>query len=146
VCSHKSSSTLIWPDHLMLFACTSLLLELFFVISHGRAHNNPHNGSSGATHNLHVGFNRDSTSKPSRKWQPPRVTSTTSLQHEHLVPLDAIIQCNTLSLSQSIGCDLNQTYESRGPKSSTTLGQHIPRCSTPSKVGHPFYLYRGGPN
>jgi hypothetical protein len=28
--------------------------------------------------------------KPSRRWQPPRVTSTTSLQHDHLVPLDAI--------------------------------------------------------
>jgi len=25
--------------------------------------------------------------KPSRRWQPPRVTSTTGLQHEHLVPL-----------------------------------------------------------
>jgi hypothetical protein len=27
--------------------------------------------------------------KPSRRWQPPRVTSTTGLQHDHLVPLDA---------------------------------------------------------
>ena len=34
--------------------------------------------------------------KPSRRWQPPRVTSTTGLQLEHLVPLDAISQCNTL--------------------------------------------------
>ena len=34
--------------------------------------------------------------KPSRRWQPPRVTSTTGLQHEHLVPLDAISQCNAL--------------------------------------------------
>jgi hypothetical protein len=36
------------------------------------------------------------TTKPSRRWQPPRVTSSTGLQLEHLVPLDAIPQCNTL--------------------------------------------------
>jgi len=42
--------------------------------------------------------------KPSRRWQPPRVTSTTGLQHEHLVSLDAISQCNTLeSLTHTIG-------------------------------------------
>jgi len=34
--------------------------------------------------------------KPSRRWQPPRVTSTTGLQHELLVPLDAIFQSNAL--------------------------------------------------
>jgi hypothetical protein len=34
--------------------------------------------------------------KPSRRWQPPRVISTTDLQLEHLVPLDAISQCNAL--------------------------------------------------
>jgi hypothetical protein len=27
--------------------------------------------------------------KPSRRWQPPSVTSTTGLQGDHLVPLDA---------------------------------------------------------
>ena len=32
--------------------------------------------------------------KPSRRWQPPRVTSTTGLQLDHLVPLDATSQCN----------------------------------------------------
>jgi hypothetical protein len=32
--------------------------------------------------------------EPSRRWQPPRVTSTTGLQLDHLVPLDAIPQCN----------------------------------------------------
>jgi len=34
--------------------------------------------------------------KSSRRWQPPRVTSTTGLQHEHLVPLDVISQCKAL--------------------------------------------------
>jgi hypothetical protein len=39
---------------------------------------------------------RELTTKPSRRWQPPRVTSTIGLQLEHLVPLGAISQCNTL--------------------------------------------------
>jgi len=39
--------------------------------------------------------------KPSWRWQPPRVTSTTSLQHEHLVPLDAISQCNRTRIVHS---------------------------------------------
>jgi hypothetical protein len=38
----------------------------------------------------------ETTTKPSRRWQPPRVTSTTSLQLDHLVPLDATSWCNTL--------------------------------------------------
>jgi hypothetical protein len=32
--------------------------------------------------------------KPSRRWQPPRVTSATGLQDDHLVPLDATLRCN----------------------------------------------------
>ena len=32
--------------------------------------------------------------KPSRRWQPPRVTSTTGLQLDHLVPLDATSRRN----------------------------------------------------
>ena len=39
--------------------------------------------------------------KPYRRWQPPRVTSTTGLQHEHLVPLDAISQCNRTRITHS---------------------------------------------
>jgi hypothetical protein len=34
--------------------------------------------------------------KTSRRWQPPRVTSTTGLQLEHLVPLDVISQLKAL--------------------------------------------------
>jgi len=50
--------------------------------------------------------------KPSRRWQPPRVTSTIGLQHEHLVPLDAISQCNTLeSLTHTIGWSLSSICE-----------------------------------
>jgi hypothetical protein len=32
--------------------------------------------------------------KPSRRWQPPRVTSSTGLQGDHLVPLNATSRCN----------------------------------------------------
>jgi hypothetical protein len=44
--------------------------------------------------------------KSSRRWQPPRVTSTIGLQLDHLVPLDALSQCNrtriTLTLNRMI--------------------------------------------
>ena len=33
---------------------------------------------------------KSQATKPSRRWQPPKVTSTTSLQLDHLVPLDAV--------------------------------------------------------
>ena len=39
--------------------------------------------------------------KPSRRWQPPRVTSTTGLQLNHLVPLSAISQCNRTRITHS---------------------------------------------
>jgi hypothetical protein len=38
------------------------------------------------------------TTKPSRRWQPPRVMSTTGLQLDHLVPHDAISQRNALEI------------------------------------------------
>jgi hypothetical protein len=48
----------------------------------------------------HTSFSHASTesqaTKPSRRWQPPRVTSTTGLQLDHLVPLDATSRCNAL--------------------------------------------------
>ena len=40
--------------------------------------------------------------KPSRRWQPPRVTSTTDLQLEHLVPLDATSRCNRTRIAHSL--------------------------------------------
>ena len=39
--------------------------------------------------------------KPSRRWQPPRVTSTIGLQQGHLVPLDEISQCNCRCFEQT---------------------------------------------
>jgi hypothetical protein len=53
----------------------------------------------------HTIFLRASTepqaTKPSRRWQLSRVTSTTGLQHDHLVPLDAISQCNRTRITNS---------------------------------------------
>ena len=49
--------------------------------------------------------------KPSRRWQPPRVISTTGLQHDHQVPLDTTLRCNTLeshSLTYRIALLLGQ--------------------------------------
>jgi hypothetical protein len=46
----------------------------------------------------------ETTTKQSRRWQPPRVTSTTGLQLDHLVPLNATSRSNTLeSHSLAIG-------------------------------------------
>ena len=40
--------------------------------------------------------------KPSRRWQPPRVTSTISLQHDHLVSLNATSRCNRTRIAHSL--------------------------------------------
>ena len=58
------------------------LLELLFTISAGWAREH-------RTISLRALMESQAT-KPSRRWQPPRVTSTTCLQYEHLVPLDTI--------------------------------------------------------
>jgi hypothetical protein len=43
-----------------------------------------------------------STTKPSRRWQPLRVTSPTGLQLDHLVPLDATSRCNRTRITHSL--------------------------------------------
>jgi hypothetical protein len=51
-------------------------------------------------------FSRASTEsqtiKSSRRWQPPRVTSTTGLQLDHLVPLDATSRCNRTRIALTL--------------------------------------------
>jgi hypothetical protein len=69
-------------------------LELLFAAPAGWAQY-PHNLFSGAQYNL-LYVLRWRPTKPSRRWQPPRVARTTGLQHEYLVPLDVISQCNAL--------------------------------------------------
>jgi hypothetical protein len=59
--------------------------------------------------------------KPSRRWKPPRVTSTTGLQHDHLVPLDATSRCNALeSHSLAIGSHFCKHKWVRGHPSTPT--------------------------
>ena len=50
---------------------------------------------------LHASMELQAT-KPSRRCQPPRVTSTTGLQLEHLVPLDATSRCNCTRITHSL--------------------------------------------
>ena len=52
----------------------------------------------------------ETTTKPSRRWQPPRVTSTTGLQLAHLVPLDATSRCNRTRIAHSQSNDHYQVY------------------------------------
>ena len=78
------------------------LLELLFAAPAGRAQCLSQIllwSSAQSSHRLHDG---ELATKPSRRWQPSRVTSTTSLQHEHLVPLDAISQSKAL---ESLTCN-----------------------------------------
>ena len=44
----------------------------------------------------------ETTTKPSRRWQPPRVTSTIGLQDDHLVPLDVTSRCNRTRIAHSL--------------------------------------------
>ena len=79
--------------------------------------------------------------KPSRRRQPPRVTSTTGLQHEHLVPLDAISQCNALeSLTHTIGWSLSSICELEALLALPSMDTKSQGCSAPAKAGHHFYL------
>jgi hypothetical protein len=50
---------------------------------------------------LHASMESQAT-KLSRRWQPPRVINTTSLQLGHLVPLDATSQCNRTRIAHSL--------------------------------------------
>src|SRR6185436_10048829 len=85
---------MIQPDHLLLFVSRSTRVAL--------------RGSRGVStilltitspeHRTIIlrASRRRHVTKPSRRWQPPRVTSTTDLQLDHLVPTLAISQRNAL--------------------------------------------------
>ena len=61
----------------------------------------PLTGSSLERRTSFLRASTETTTKPSRRWQPPRVTSTTGLQLDHLVPLDATSQCNRTRITHS---------------------------------------------
>ena len=73
--------------------------------------------------------------KPYRRWKTPRVTSTTGLQLDHLVPLDVISHCNTLELLTPNGFTLlASTSELEASQTKHTQGQHIPKVLNLSQV------------
>ena len=77
------------------------LLELLFAALAGQAQY-PSQSLLQSTAQSSLHASTDTTTKPSRKRQPPRVTSTTGLQHEHLVPLDALSQCNRTRIALTL--------------------------------------------
>jgi hypothetical protein len=84
---------LTWLDHLLPFASRSTRVDLRG--SRGMS-TIPLTISSPGTAQSSLHASTETTTKPSRRWQPPRVTSTTGLQLDHLVPLDATSLCNAL--------------------------------------------------
>jgi hypothetical protein len=96
-------------------------LELLFAIPAGRAQC-PSQACTGATHNLLACFHGATTSKPSRRWRPPRVTSTTGLQLEHLVPLDATSRCNRTRITHfAMDSQSSKHKRVRGLRNQATL-------------------------
>ena len=94
----------------------------------------------------HVSTESQAT-KPSRRWQPPRVTSTTDLQLDHLVPLDAISQCNALeSLTRNGVTLLASTSELEASQTKHTQGQHIPKVFNLSQARAPPLFIAPKPN
>jgi hypothetical protein len=85
--------------------------------------------------------------KPSRRWQPPRVTSTTGLQLNHLVPLVAISQCNALGIAHSLSEMKRIDHKRvRGFSVSTIQGQHIPKVLNLSQGWAPPLFTAQRPN
>jgi hypothetical protein len=97
---------------------------------------------SRAPHKLLAGFDGDHATKPSRRWQPPRVTSITSLQLDHLVPLDATSQCNALeSHSLAIGSHSCKTSELEGSQALPKHGHSVPRVlNQPNARAPPLFI------
>ena len=113
------------------------LLELLFAAPVGRAQYPSQSLlQSTAQSSLHASM--ETTTKPSRRWQRPRLTSTTSLQLDHLVPLDEITQCNALeSLTRNGFALLSSTSELEGSQTKYTQGQHIPKVLNLSQARAP---------
>ena len=79
--------------------------------------------------------------KPSRMWQPPRITSNAGLQLDHLVPLDATSRCNRTRIALTQSDDHYQAYVRWwAPNPSQAWTQSPPRCSIKTMAETPFYL------
>jgi hypothetical protein len=91
--------------------------------------------------------NEELTTKPSRRWQPLIVTSTTGLQLDHLVPLDAISQYNRTRIthSQSIHT-LASTCELEGSQSHSSMDAKSPKVLNLSQARAPHLFIAQRPN
>jgi hypothetical protein len=66
--------------------------------------------------------------KPSRRWQPPTLTSTTGLQHEHLMPLNAISKCKRTRMTHSLLIhNLASTSELEGSQALSSMDTKSPK-------------------
>jgi hypothetical protein len=102
------------PTNQVRVAQRHALLELLFAAPTGWAQY-PSQSLLWSTVQFSLHASMEISTKPSRRWQPSRVTSTTGLQHEHLVSFDAISWCNRTRIthSQSI-CNLASISELNG--------------------------------
>jgi hypothetical protein len=88
-------------------------------------------------------FSRTSTesqaTKPSRRWQSLRVTSTIALQHDHLVALDATSRCNCTRIAHSLNRmnTINHKWVGGLPRT-LTHGHKVPLDAQPQPwLRHP---------
>jgi hypothetical protein len=114
------------PTPKVMVAQCHALLELLLVAPVGRAQH-PSQSLLRSTTQSALRASTETTIKLSWRWQPPRVTSTTVLQLDHLVPP----RCNLSMKShythlQSIHT-LASTSELEGSQVKHTQGQHIPK-------------------
>jgi len=111
---------------------TSIQLELLFVSPMGRAQH-PSQSQPRSLAKSSCKLHEDTTTKPSKRWQPPRVTSTMSWQLNHLV----LNSCNlsiqrtriVLSLSEY---DLHKPQVSWRAQALSHKDMKSPWCSAPS--------------
>lgn len=105
-------------------------------------HGTPHNAlAESHTHNsMHVSIEL-TTFKPSKRWQPLRVTSTTDLKHDHLSPHLAISQCNTLAITHSqLDAIATCTSELEGFQAHSSKDTKSLRCSALGQARPSFLL------
>ena len=110
------------------------LLELLFTISRG-ASTHPSQSLLWSTAQSSLRASTEPlVTKPSRRWQPPRVTSTTGLKHGHLVPHDVNSQSNRTRIALSLDRMITITHGHQVPK----VLSNLKWPATPS-------IYRGRP-
>jgi hypothetical protein len=121
--AHTLGTTRTYPQ--VMVAQWHTPLELLFVTPTGWAQS-PSQSLLRSTAQSSLRASTETTTKPFRRCQPPRVTNTTCLQLDRLVPPDVISQCNALELLTRNGFALlASTSELEASQTKHTQGQHI---------------------